>query len=74
MRLCIFNNNETVVCIKKDNNITIGYKYVIISRKFSYISIRNDLNQISEYYFVNFMNLQKYNMLHRKDKLNKIMK
>lgn len=74
MILCIFNNNETVVCIKKDNNITIGYKYVIISRKFSYISIRNDLNQISEYYFVNFMNLQKYNMLHRKDKLNKIMK
>lgn len=39
MILCIFNNNETVVCIKKDNNITIGYKYVIISRKFSYISI-----------------------------------
>lgn len=71
-----------VVCIYNkyvEDELTIGYEYKIIDIILDYdglcdcIIVYNNLTECESYGYNNFISLKEYNLIHRKDKINKLL-
>lgn len=65
--ICIKNN-----CCEKE--LTINNIYILVDDDPFYIDIVNDLNVYKNYSCNYFITLKEYEILHRKDKINKCLK
>lgn len=75
--------DEIVVCIYNkyvEDELTIGYEYEIVDIITDYdeieefVVVRNNLTECESYSYSNFISLKEYNLIHRKDKINKLLK
>lgn len=68
---------EILVCIENNNcekELTINEKYRMIYSDQYYFNVINNNNECGEYKRRRFISLSEYEKLHRKDKLNKMLK
>lgn len=71
-----FNVGDYVYCYECERNLTtLSYnkKYLITKIGTLIINVINDLNEEGCYFYKIFISENEYNILHRYDKLNKIM-
>lgn len=72
---------DKIVCIKNimyEQELTVDKTYIIIEIpsffSFKFVIIKNNKNEYKYYNISNFIILKEYEIIHRNDKINKILK